>query len=81
MKRLRKFFTVSVMVLSVIAMSGLSAATVKASASSGDLIKMAGNTSVYYLGADGKRYVFPNSTTYFSWYSDFSGVVTIPSAE
>ena len=81
MKRLRKFFTVSVMVLSVIAMSGLSAATVKASASSGDLIKMAGNTSVYYLGADGKRYVFPNSTTYFSWYPDFSGVVTIPSAE
>jgi hypothetical protein len=69
------------MVLSVIAMSGLSAVSVQAAASSGDLIKMAGNASVYYLGADGKRYVFPNSTTYFSWYSDFSGVVTIPAAE
>ncbi len=53
----------------------------KAAASTGDLIKMAGNASVYYLGADGKRYVFPNSTTYFSWYPDFSGVVTIPAAE
>ena len=30
---------------------------------------------------DGKRYVFPNESTYFSWYSDFSGVVTIPSSE
>jgi len=69
------------MVLSVIAMSGLVIAPAQAAASSGDLIKMAGNASVYYLGADGKRYVFPNSTTYFSWYTDFSGVVTIPAAE
>jgi len=69
------------MVLSVVAMSGLSAVSVKAAASAGDLIKMSGNTSVYYLGADGKRYVFPNSTTYFSWYPDFSGVITIPSSE
>ena len=70
------------MVLSIIAMSGLTIApSAKAAASTGDLIKMSGNTSVYYLGADGKRYVFPNSTTYFSWYTDFSGVVTIPAAE
>jgi hypothetical protein len=33
------------------------------------------------LAADGKRYVFPNESTYFSWYSDFSGVVTIPQSE
>ncbi len=69
------------MVLSIVAMSFPYGASVKAAASTGDLIKMAGNTSVYYLGADGKRYVFPNSTTYFSWYPDFSGVVTIPAAE
>lgn len=82
MKKLRKFLTVSVMVLTVLVTSGaLSTNSVKAAASTGDLIKMAGNSSVYYLGADGKRYVFPNSTTYFSWYTDFSGVVTIPAAE
>lgn len=82
MKKLRKFFTVSVMVLSIIAMSGLVApSATNAAASTGDLIKMAGNTSVYYLSADGKRYVFPHFSVYFSWYSDFSGVVTIPASE
>lgn len=82
MKKLRKFLVVSVMVLSVIAMSGLAVApSAQASASAGDLIKMSGLSSVYYLGADGKRYVFPNSATYFSWYPDFSGVVTIPASE
>ena len=70
------------MVLSIIAMSGIVVApSASAAASTGDLIKMAGNTSVYYLGADGKRYVFPHFSVYFSWYSDFSGVVTIPAAE
>ncbi len=55
--------------------------TVGAAAQAGDLIKMDGLSSVYYLGADGKRYVFPNEATYFSWYSDFSGVVTVPQSE
>lgn len=48
----------------------------------GDLIKPVddGNSAtnadsaVYYFGADGLRYVFPNSKTYFTWYSGFSGV-------
>ncbi len=81
MKKLRKLLVIGVMVLSVIAMSGVAITPVNASASAGDLIKMAGNSSVYYLGSDNKRYVFPNSTTYFSWYKDFSGVVTIPASE
>jgi hypothetical protein len=45
-------------------------------ASGGSLIKGSG-PAVYYLGADGKRYVFPNSRIYSSWYADFSGVVTV----
>ncbi len=53
----------------------------KAAASAGDLIKMDGLSSVYYLGGDGKRYVFPNEQTYFSWYQDFSSVKTIPQSE
>ncbi|MDD2354388.1 MAG: hypothetical protein PHX76_03385, partial [Patescibacteria group bacterium] len=81
MKKLRKFLVASVMTLSVIAMSGLTVAPAQAAASAGDLIKMDGLSSVYYLGDDGKRYVFPNEATYFSWYSDFSGVVTIPASE
>jgi len=43
----------------------------------GDLIKGSGDT-VYYYGTDGRRYVFPNSKTYFTWYNDFSKVKQIP---
>ena len=43
----------------------------------GSLIKGKGNSNVYYLGEDGKRYVFPNSKTYFSWFNDFSQVKEI----
>ncbi|MEI7741729.1 MAG: hypothetical protein WCJ29_04450, partial [bacterium] len=43
---------------------------------SGTLIK--GSTSaVYYCGANGKRYVFPNAAIFKSWYNDFSGVITL----
>lgn len=51
-----------------------------ASISSGDLIK-ASTAAVYYYGADGKRYVFPNEKTYNTWYADFLGVKTISDAE
>lgn len=41
------------------------------------LIKLVDSDSVYYCGADGKRYVFPNDRVYFSWYEDFSEVIEI----
>jgi len=44
---------------------------------SGSLIKILSSDAVYYCGADGKRYVFPNDKTYFSWYDDFSEVKVI----
>lgn len=48
---------------------------------SGSLIRIPTNSSVYYCGADAKRYVFPNAKTYASWYSDFSAVKTISEEE
>lgn len=81
MKKLRKFLVVSVMVLSVLGMSFPFGASVQAAASTGDLIKMAGHPAVYYMGANSKIYVFPNEVTYFTWYKDFSGVITVPTAE
>ncbi len=56
-----------------------------AKCTSGSLIKLMndGNTmthedeAVYYCGADGKRYAFPNAGTFFSWYNDFSAVVEV----
>ena len=44
----------------------------------GDLIKNPTNPAVYYFASDGKRYVFPNEKTYFTWYGDFSTVKTVP---
>ena len=82
MKRLRKMLAVTVMSITVISMSMLTVPfQVGAAAKAGDLIKMNGLSSVYYLGADGKRYVFPNDKTFLSWYPDFSSVVTVPQSE
>ncbi len=71
------------MVMTVLSMSMITVLSPAkaATAEAGDLIKMEGLSSVYYLGQDGERYVFPNEDTYFSWYSDFSSVVTIPQSE
>ncbi|MFH1766573.1 MAG: hypothetical protein ABH826_00550 [Patescibacteria group bacterium] len=42
----------------------------------GNLIQ--GNFStVYYYGADGNRYIFPDEATYFTWYDDFAEVKKI----
>jgi hypothetical protein len=51
-----------------------------ATLNSGDLIKASG-PAVYYYASNGKRYVFPNEKTYFTWYSGFSTVKTITDAE
>lgn len=49
-------------------------------ATAGSLIKASG-PAVYFLSNDGKRYVFPNAATYFTWYNDFSGVATVSDAQ
>ncbi|MCI0479135.1 Ig-like domain-containing protein [Candidatus Uhrbacteria bacterium] len=41
-------------------------------------VKTLSDTAVYYYATDGKRYVFPNEKTYFTWYADFSKVKIIP---
>lgn len=69
------------MLMTVLSMSVVTAPNAGAAASAGDLIKMDGLSTVYYLAADGKRYVFPNEATYFSWYRDFSAVVTVSQGE
>lgn len=48
---------------------------------SGSLIKGESSSAVYYCGADGKRYGFPNERVYFSWYEDFDEVVELTDAE
>lgn len=48
---------------------------------SGDLIRGTSFSAVYYMGADGFRYVFPNDKTYFTWYSNFDSVKFLTDAE
>src|SRR3989339_185931 len=48
---------------------------------SGQIVKMKGLTSLYYVAADGKRYVFPNENIYRSWFTDYDDVVTISEEE
>jgi hypothetical protein len=50
--------------------------TTGATCTSNTLIK-GSSTAVYYCGANGKRYVFPNQKIYTSWYADFKNVITI----
>lgn len=44
---------------------------------SGSLVKSPVSSAVYYCGADGKRYAFPNERVYFSWYANFDSVQTL----
>jgi len=61
-------------------LSSLMPFATNAATSSGTLIKGTTNTAVYYVEA-GKRYAFPNERVYFSWYTDFSGVMTVPDTD
>lgn len=82
MSNFKKTFSIVVTVLTIVWSVGLVAAPtgVSAATAAGDLIKMAGNSAVYYFDGT-KRYVFPNQTTYMSWYNDFSSVKTVPASE
>ncbi len=55
--------------------------TTGATVNAGDLIKSPEFSAVYYFGADGKRYVFPNEKTYFTWYPNFANVRTISAGD
>jgi hypothetical protein len=69
------------MMLTVLAFSGVANLANAAAPQAGDLIKMDGLSAVYYLDANSKRDVFVNSSVYFSWYKDFSTVVTVSASE
>lgn len=83
MQKLRKALAISVMSVTVLSTSmfSVSFAGAATSVAAGDLIKTNSSSAVYYVGADMKKNVFPDSTTYFSWYSDFSSVTVVSQDE
>ncbi|MBU1036988.1 hypothetical protein KKF32_03050 [Patescibacteria group bacterium] len=79
---IKKTFLISMIVMtSLWGVMGVVNVSEAAIATAGDLIKTDSSPAVYYLGADGKKYTFHHSREYFTWYNDFSGVVTVPSDE
>ncbi|MFA5935817.1 MAG: hypothetical protein WC787_03115 [Patescibacteria group bacterium] len=80
LKKLFSSFVSMMMIVSSVGAGSLGFANVASAATTGDLLKASG-PAVYYYAQDGKRYVFPNEKTYFSWYNDFSSVKTISDAE
>ena len=79
----RRAFTVAVVAATIawsIGLAALVAPLTANAAGSGDLVR-GSLPAVYYVGADGKRYVFPNEKTYMTWYSDFSTVQVVTDAE
>ena len=74
----KKAFTGVVAVLTIVSTLGLANVPQTAqAASAGDVIKGTTLSTVYYYGSDGSRYAFPNEKSYFTWYTDFSDVVTL----
>jgi murein DD-endopeptidase MepM/ murein hydrolase activator NlpD len=59
----------------------LASSTGKAACVSGTLLKTATVSAVYYCGLDGKRHVFTNDKSYFTWYKDFSKIKIVTLAQ
>jgi hypothetical protein len=79
-KRGKIALVVSLTISTVVWSIGLAAFTPTVfAASAGDLIKQEGSASVYYLGSDSKRYVFPNKSTFDAWYGSDATVTTVSS--
>ncbi len=75
---MKKLLTYSLVITTIVWSVGLIAMPLGVAAvSSGSLIKKADSPAVYYLGADGKRYAFPRSEIYMTWYSNYSGVEVV----
>lgn len=83
MKKGLVYLTILAFVFSISALSPATASAMTSvdDLSAGDLIRGESFSAVYYYGADGYRYVFPNDKTYFTWYEDFEDVKWISDAD
>ncbi|MEK7102720.1 MAG: Ig-like domain-containing protein [Patescibacteria group bacterium] len=76
----RKALTTGVIVASVAGSFVSPAVSLAAGCQSGTLIKGSLH-SVYYCGADGKRYVFTGEKSYRTWYASFDNITTISDSD
>jgi len=73
----KKLYIISLIIF--LSLFGLGRNSQAATYSEGDLLALENTpqATVYYIGADGKKYAFPDDKTYFTWYDDFSSVVRV----
>jgi len=71
---LKKFFVVSLIFATVMTTVGATLVPSARALAAGDLVKGPNSDAVYYIAANGKKYVFPDSKTYFTWYKNFNGI-------
>lgn len=74
----KKLLLGSVIIIFVLGLLPMSASACSSELKAGSLIK-ASNNSVYYFGADSKRYVFPNEKTYKTWFINFNTIISVSS--
>lgn len=77
--RKKLFLGAAIMALALSAV--LASSATATSSYEGQIVKMEGLDTLYYVASDGKRYVFPNFKTYQTWFTDFSDVVTLTAEE
>ena len=65
------------LLICLLILSGLSLAQPSWALTAGDLVKVAGQEAVYYIGENGQRFVYPQRNVFLSWYQDFSQVKTV----
>jgi plastocyanin len=81
MKKLLIVALIIAAAFSIHLISGKPRANATVDVQAGDLIRGETFSAVYYYGMDGFRYVFPNSSTYFTWYDNFDNVEFISDAQ
>lgn len=73
------FFRLFTIMAVLVTTMGLGHGSQAQTVAAGSLIRVADSNAVYYVGNDGRRYTFPNSKTYHTWFEDFSEVQVVSS--
>lgn len=85
MNLVKKISIFALTLATVVSMAGFQTLRVEAAGSypAGTLLAKANTpgAAVYYVGTDGKKYVFPDTKTYFTWYENFDSVVKVSVTE
>ncbi|MDD2807767.1 MAG: fibronectin type III domain-containing protein [Patescibacteria group bacterium] len=60
-----------------LALSTVLPAAATESSAVGQIVKVTDRPTLYYVAADGKKYIFPNEKIFRTWFSGFKNVVTV----